>query len=200
METNALTYKRNIIVLGAGHSGTRYLVSILQSAGWNAPDVDEHGEHPNIVTLNNYAIDNDLDIRSAKDNLASFPQPYVLKDPRFNYTLDKWQSLTQDHLVVLIQRRREDIYHSHRRRNETINYDDIIVSQTCALMQYQMHQGPKCIMNYESICHNASRDMAIKMIKALSTASQPSGNLSDSRVTNNLLVTDLDNTDIGDMF
>lgn len=81
----------NIVILGVGHSGTTVLARMLGALGWSLAETDEdYAEPPKVRELNTEAK------RSGQLDTSAYralprATPWVVKDPRFVWTLDLWR-------------------------------------------------------------------------------------------------------------
>jgi len=147
---------RPVIVMGIGHSGTSILSRMLSAAGFYAgPADEEYAEHPGIRELNEETIrTGELDLAAGLDHLEEMASPFVIKDPRFVHTLDKWHAIlgSWKPTLVWIVRNDEDVADSYRRRNE--NYrDGQTLESLYELARHQFDSWPwaKIQLDYENI-------------------------------------------------
>ncbi len=159
--------KRNLVIIGAGHSGTRYITQLLSDNGWNPGYVDEHWEHPNIVLLNKAALDGRFDTGDAQATLEFLDKPYIIKDPRFVDTLNLWADLFKSNMLVLIERSEIAILMSHYKRSEWVSIEDVRHGLLKARLQFEMFRGLKTKVDYSSLLRNDTRSMIIEHIKRL---------------------------------
>lgn len=109
----------NIVVLGVGHSGTTILVRMLCALGWSAEGLDEEfAEPPRIRELNATARRTGCLPSTAR---AALPRsmPWIVKDPRFVWTLHLWEPHLRSQrppLLVWITRNIERTVASYLRR------------------------------------------------------------------------------------
>lgn len=112
--------KPNLIVLTIGRSGSSILTKMLMAAGWNCPRADEEfAEHVQARTLNSQTIaGRTFDATAAASILNGMPAPWVLKDPRFTWTLRHWKPLLEPYrpTLVYIVRDMESVEESFRRQ------------------------------------------------------------------------------------
>lgn len=97
----------NVLVMGVGHSRTTALTRMLETLGWNAGDADlSFAESPLIRSRNRELLaGKSLDETAISRQLVErFDQPWVIKDPRFVLTLDRWLAALAgiDHPPVLL--------------------------------------------------------------------------------------------------
>jgi len=98
---------------------------MLHALGWEAGDADaEYTESVAVRALNEQALHGRFDPEAARHALASLPQPWALKDPRFAHTIDRWLPLLQDYEPTLIWlvRDAEAVAASYRRRGERVRF------------------------------------------------------------------------------
>lgn len=109
--------KPNILMLTIGRSGSTILTRMLRELGWNLPtDADEYAEPAWIREMNDRMIRGhvaDYDERSAA--ISALPEPWVLKDPRFCWTLKHWREWLDGCLLLWLTRDLESIENSLRR-------------------------------------------------------------------------------------
>jgi len=155
----------NVVVLGVGHSGTSILSKMLMSCGLNKNDNDkEFGESVSVREINDkiaYNIYSELDNVSLKTYsqqdqvrvLETLLEPWVLKDPRFVHTLDKWAHLFSDNppLLIWIQRKTEDVLESYYNRNSITSDEQVYTLYQLAKDQYDRWPWRKMIIKYEDI-------------------------------------------------
>lgn len=141
----------NIMVLGVGHSGTRFLVQLCSHLGWNVGKTDEHWELPEVVRINSNRLA--FDTIAAKELINSLDPPWIIKDPRFIYTLPHWLDiLNSQPILIHIERNADEILRSHkRRRHKNITKTQILGEQKRALALYNSYDGPKWSVTFEQI-------------------------------------------------
>lgn len=97
------TEKPPIVILGTGRCGSSIASQMLLQLGWQCPLVDEYGEHPHLVEMNERIIRHDIfDDYRAQRLFGSLPPPWVLKDPRLAITLPRWMKLMNEHQPLLL--------------------------------------------------------------------------------------------------
>tara|TARA_R100000008_G_scaffold81292_1_gene64377 strand:+ start:1322 stop:1885 length:564 start_codon:yes stop_codon:yes gene_type:complete len=94
--------KPNIILLGVGHSGTTVVTKMLFKLGWQCNDANsKFAECDECQKVNDLAAGTtDLfddtgyfDYERAMRSIARLQQPWVIKDPRFIFTLQNWRTV-----------------------------------------------------------------------------------------------------------
>ena len=155
----------NIIILGVGHSGTTILTEMIAQLGWDLNDGidDTYLESPRVRDSNeNFLCENSTGTIDGSF-LLELTQPWVIKDPRFVFTLSQWSKVFQDKLsemplVIYLKRNKKDVLKSYKKRGEdSINYGfnqfKTTVSEAIlwSLKQYEAWPGPKCMIDYEDI-------------------------------------------------
>ena len=119
-----MDYLPNIVVLGVGHSGTRFVVETFSVLGWNTGKVDLHYELPAIIRLND---SNPFDCKAARELITGLPEPWIIKDPRFVASahgprLYHWLGVMDElPLLVHLSREAKPILESHIRRKEKVS-------------------------------------------------------------------------------
>src|SRR5262245_49578120 len=86
----------NILLFGVGHSGTSIVAKMIRTLGWNLGGADGFGENVavravNIRILGKHPVDASETVRV----LEQLPSPWLLKDPRFVLTLERWIPIFQ---------------------------------------------------------------------------------------------------------
>ncbi len=124
---------RSVLVFGVGHSGTTILTQMLSALGFNAHHADEEfAEHTFIRDINQHTVaSGTFNATMARRELAYMEQaggPWVLKDPRFVHTLDRWMPLFQLYqpIMVFIERDHDSVAESFRRRGEALPSGEVI--------------------------------------------------------------------------
>lgn len=142
----------NIVVMGVGHSGTSILSKMLMQCGYNKNDSDEeYGESVSVREVNDRMFTNSHTLHHMQTAMDNMLEPWVIKDPRFVYHLDKWATLfaKDPPLLVWIKRDTEAVRESYLRR---YGKDNLVVKRL-ALAQDQYNRWPwhKITINYEDI-------------------------------------------------
>lgn len=139
----------NILIIGAGHSGTRILLNTVATLGWNTGTLDEHGEDPFVWKLNDQSGFDRVALQNYIDNL---PKPWVIKDTRLCHRLPEWLTLNLGKIFLLhITRDVDAILRSHARRNENVDREHVITIQQQALTQFNNFSGPKLSIAFEQM-------------------------------------------------
>jgi len=143
----------NIIILGIGHSGTRVAVNIFSTLGWNAGEIDQHGEIPDVVYINDEFIKSNIfNIVKAQRIIDSLPQPWVIKDPRFIYTLPFWLNMQLGKICLLyIDRNINSMHKSYVRRDENVSIESLVMLCETAKNIYESYDGIKFSVSFEQI-------------------------------------------------
>lgn len=114
--------KPNIIVLAVGHTNTTITTRQIAAMGWNICDPeDPWAELEAIRNINDQLrITDKFDAKQAWEVLASLPQPWVIKDPRFVQHLHAWHQVLARYkpLVVMLTKDPEVVRESYHSRNE----------------------------------------------------------------------------------
>ena len=122
----------NALVYGVGHSGTTILTKMLVELGWNIAACDFNFEPIDIRAIN-MALYGDISVlpNLMEDNLNKLVRPYVIKDPRFIFTIPTWldafKTQPDPPLLIWIKRQYQDVYNSYLKRQETDNGDNGLI-------------------------------------------------------------------------
>ncbi|MEQ8785142.1 MAG: hypothetical protein RIC55_02550 [Pirellulaceae bacterium] len=112
----------NIVVLGVGHANTSITTRQIAALGWNLGDADEEFTESVAVRAVNqdYLRSREFDSFAAASALDRLPSPWVMKDPRFVYTLSAWLPLLVPHepLLLWITKDTAAVEASYRRRGQ----------------------------------------------------------------------------------
>jgi len=164
----------NIIVLGISHSGTTITTKMLQSLGWNVGDADDYYCESEKVRLVNENLLCKTHVGDINENFfAEFRQPWVIKDPRFVFTLSYWATVFQSQsielpFVLFVQRENTEVLNSYKGRGEDSNnfqygrlcggkyMTSVPKQEKAAEVEYEAWKGPKCIVQYEDIAKAVS--------------------------------------------
>ena len=140
----------NILVVGAGHSGTRVIPLMLAKLGWHTGILDEFGEDPRLWQLNDKPHFDKKAVQKYIDRLA---EPWVIKDTRLCGKLaEGWPTLNLGNLFVLhISRDTNAIMRSHARRNEVISQIDVVQKQQKIQQFFNQFNGPKLSITFEQL-------------------------------------------------
>lgn len=116
----------NIVVLTPGHTGSRLIVALLAAMGWHVPDDDGHYREPRCVVAENerhLRKRMPTDQAGLKDMVKTWPQPWVIKDPRFCLTLWQWLPALAPcrPLLLVSQRDQQAVERSWLRRGEPLS-------------------------------------------------------------------------------
>ena len=145
----------NIIILGVGHSGTTILTQMLNSLGWDIGDADErYWESVKVREINRAVYSGEAGVHINENFFAEFKEPWVIKDPRFVWTLSYWAKVFQSQLgelplVLFLQREKADVLNSYKKRGEKEPYYQLKLDSAKA--KYEAWPGPKCTIDYEDI-------------------------------------------------
>lgn len=136
----------NIIVYGVGHSGTSILTKMLVELGFSVgKNMDEyHFEDIDARNINEAILSKEMDNDTAKikikEFLVNYPQLFVLKDPRFIWTLPIWEEVIQELnipvFLLSIEKEASKILKSHQKRNEKVTLEQIESKITIANNNY----------------------------------------------------------------
>lgn len=177
------TIKPNIILLGVGHSGTTVVTKMLFKLGWQCNDAN-----PKFAEANECQKVNDLaagardlfddtghfDYDRAASAIAKLRQPWVIKDPRFVFTLQNWRAVFPSvelnlPLVIWLTRDIKRVERSYINRGILLDNvhrlvkDDSKIGKAglfgltvqelynLAEEQFSKWQGPKMKLEYEKI-------------------------------------------------
>ena len=114
--------KKDIVILGVGHSGTTILSKMINRLGWALNDADEkYAESISVRCLNELLCRGEYVSSERMDNcLSQMKRPWVIKDPRFCETLNFWAKSFENYepLLIWITRDRESLELSYARRKE----------------------------------------------------------------------------------
>ncbi|MBL9084825.1 MAG: glycosyltransferase family 2 protein [Planctomycetales bacterium] len=149
----------NVVILGVGHSGTSILAKLLGAAGWKCHDADP--EFQESITAREVNIDflerRDFDVEKAL-SVIDRAGPWLLKDPRFVFTLGRWKALfarqSRQPTLVWITRELPEVIASYRRRGELLNVDaDRILQKRFLRAERQFEDWPwaKLKIRYEDL-------------------------------------------------
>lgn len=143
----------NVIILGVGHSGTRVIVDILNTLGWNTGEIDQHGEIPDVVYINDeFITSGTFDIIRAQKIINSLHQPWVIKDPRFIHTLPLWLNMQLGKVCLLyINRNIDDTHKSYIKRDENVSIESLTALCETAKELYELYDGTKFSLSFEQI-------------------------------------------------
>lgn len=156
------TSKNNVIILGVGHSGTSILSKMFIKCGYNRNDSDEEfGESVSIRDMNDKIIKylmygDHYPTWKQKEIIKNLQEPWVVKDPRFVRTLDKWAHLFTESppLLIYIKKHTYDVMDSFLRRKELDQKNcGEFVSQLEEYAEWQYSRWPwhKVTIHYEDI-------------------------------------------------
>ena len=155
----------NLIVFGVGHSGTSIVTRMLLTLGWHGEgrpgDLDdEYSEHIPIRKINSRLIRTRRWLQHAACNeLLNLTEPWVIKDPRFVHTLDRWESVfaAWEPCLIWLVRDLESVKDSYRRRQRDPTKEPTSRGSSIeglfqqADLLYQNWPWAKCRIEYESI-------------------------------------------------
>lgn len=143
---------KNIIIVGVGHSGTKFLNSTLRILGWNTGQLNESYEHTELAALNIEAMRTGvLDYKTALALLSIMPQPFVMRDPRFVYTLHMWEPILNNCAIILFERDAEHLVEEHQRRGTPMTIEAVKNAQKEARNQFQRFQGHKIAITHAQL-------------------------------------------------
>lgn len=150
----------DIIVYGVGHSGTSVVTKMLLALGWKAgSNMDDfHSEDIDVRDINDIirkqGINDELKVKM-RQIIQSYPKPFVIKDPRFIWTIKEWTEIFEElnihPLLLNIQREPEAIYKTHQRKNEVITLEEIGKRQVLAAEGYHNWPWGKASISYQNV-------------------------------------------------
>lgn len=143
-----------IVLLTPGHTGSTICAGLLSLLGWHLPDNDPEFNEPLAIRELNDRLGSQptLDFRHlASAALASLPRPWILKDPRFCGTLEKWLPALAKYQPLLLWLQRDDARtrQSWQRRSESLALLDrrLIAAQR----HYDYWPWAKTIVNFDQL-------------------------------------------------
>ncbi|NOX55579.1 MAG: glycosyltransferase [Planctomycetes bacterium] len=121
--TRAKVKPPNVVVCGIGHSGTSIVTRMIAELGWHLGPADHFAELPAVRAINDRLIRSPrhpVPQERMRELLQSLPEPWVIKDPRFVHTIDRWIGVMQPYRPCLlwITRDLDEVAASYRRRGE----------------------------------------------------------------------------------
>jgi len=136
-----------VVLLTAGNTGSTQCAGLLSLFGWHLPDNDDRFNEPTTVRAANDAI-SDADCAAILDSL---PKPWLIKDPRFCNTLERWMpALTKFKPTLLwLQRDYARTCDSWKRRNQRTEVLDSRL--TNAQRHYDYWPWAKAIVKFEDV-------------------------------------------------
>ena len=171
-QTMSKYQRQDAIVLGVGHSGTTILTRMMGKLGWHLNDADkDFAESVAVRAVNAKCVPDpfgktkrtkgDFDEQAAMEAVIWMQCPFVIKDPRFVFTLNCWAKIWGGHppLLVYVVKNLERVKASYRKRNEMYAPDGSegmyghTVEELAALAerQFELWPGPKVRISYEQI-------------------------------------------------
>lgn len=112
--------KRNIVLLTVGCSNSTIAMKMLEQLGWNLGDADDqYAESVSVRRVNmNVMGDIGANIQQAQRAVATLPQPWALKDPRFADTMPWWKPVLRPYkpLLLWVTKDHEYVRASFKRR------------------------------------------------------------------------------------
>lgn len=152
----------NVVVLGVGHSGTSVLVRMLGALDWTLEGLDEEYSEPPAVRRLNWIARKTGKLSAVAWQSLPSAGPWVVKDPRFIWTLHLWhehfQRVTHPPLLVWITRDDEAVAGSYLRRNHFGGDRDVALAQIAQRRQLAADQfarwpagWPKVHVDYEQL-------------------------------------------------
>lgn len=113
--------KPNIIFLTVGCSNSSVVTRMIEAMGWHLGNIrPEFAEHKELHRINYLASwkRRPFNLSAAKSLLATLPQPWVLKDPKFCETLKHWMPLFEPYrpLLFWLTKRMDYVEQSYQRR------------------------------------------------------------------------------------
>jgi hypothetical protein len=120
--------KPNIILLGVGHSGTTIVTRMLFELGWNRNDADQGYAECNEcrkINADCHQLDY-FDYERARIAIGNLQSPWLIKDPRYILTLDKWHESFLNYkldlpLVIWLTRNIVRVEQSYLKRGLILN-------------------------------------------------------------------------------
>ncbi len=157
----------NIVILGQRHVNSTIVVQQLLALGWEQNDLNEHGESVSVTDLNVKILADGVettdstypDEHATTVLLSKLKTPWVLKDPNFQLTLDKWQNAMwyAETTLVWLTKDAELIYNSHLRRVKPewpvapIAIQSVRLWEQRCQRQYEAWRGPKIKISHNQI-------------------------------------------------
>jgi hypothetical protein len=110
--------KPNLVVLTIGRCGSTVLTQMIGQLGWNLPDdADEYAEPGYVRDINERLIRNQpIDDEEFQAAMGLLESPWVLKDPRFCWTLKHWRDWFADAALIWLTRDLADVERSLRKQ------------------------------------------------------------------------------------
>lgn len=123
--TPAVTHPcRGVVVLTPGHTGSRVVARLLDALGWRMPEMDAvFGEPADVRAVNQRLLRGErLRKEELQAQVARWPRPWCIKDPRLCETLDAWLPALADDapLLVVVERDLDATRESWRSRGEPL--------------------------------------------------------------------------------
>lgn len=123
--TPAVTHPcRGVVVLTPGHTGSRVVARLLDALGWRIPELDAvFGEPADVRAVNQRLLRGErLPPQELRAQVAAWPRPWCIKDPRLCETLDAWLPALADDapLLVVVERDMDATCESWRSRGEPL--------------------------------------------------------------------------------
>lgn len=148
--------KPNLVIIGAGRSGTTIVARMAERLGWNLPNVQENvAENIDVKDINRQFIERkrQFQVNRARQVIKSWPEPWCIKDPRFKQTLQLWQPLLGDAVLLLIDRPSHAIAFSMKKKGWAKGQETqwARAARNAAIRQFKIWEGPKLRLNYEDL-------------------------------------------------
>jgi hypothetical protein len=133
-----MSYHPNIVILGLKHTNSSIAAKMLVKLGWEQNDLDEHGESVSIRAENDLLIAGKVEAGS-RLLIQKLLQPWVLKDPKFRFTLRKWTwaFMEEPPFLVYLSKDHRRVYNTHVRRARTEWSKIPIARETLEKWEYQ---------------------------------------------------------------
>lgn len=93
----------NLIIMGTGRCGSSILAKMLHNLGWDWGNADHYGEHRTCRSINDRALHGRkiFSVKDVRRLLSNLRSPWLLKDPRFTWTLGKWKPLLPSGVMLV---------------------------------------------------------------------------------------------------
>jgi len=148
----------NIVVLGVAHSNTSIVANMLVAAGWQRNDLDENGESVSVVAQNKLLMAGKL--ASMAETVRNLEEPWVVKDPAFQRTLNKWIAAFYAYqpLLIFLRKNHEAVMRSYLRRTRPewgraypITLETIVNWDNLCKKQFELWPWKKTCLKAEKI-------------------------------------------------
>jgi hypothetical protein len=111
-----------IVLLTVGHTGSTVVAGLFGALGWHLPDNDPEYNEPRAIREANRAF-----LRGEKVDcqriITDLPRPWLIKDPRFSQTLERWLPAFAEFkpMLVWLERNEAAVRASWQRRGEPLD-------------------------------------------------------------------------------